>query len=222
MRKKSLLSFFFFFFFFFLSFAITALSASNIDILVFSPHPDDAVLCCGGTIAKALKTKKKVKVVFVTNGDAYSRAAAYLAKKKEKKLLPADYINLGIILQKEALRAQRKLGLKKKDIIFLSYPDKGPRFIWEEKSKGNYYSAVTNRAFSPYRRTYHRAKKGYNKRNLLLDIEEILKKFHPRKIYTPLLLDIYPDHNSTTKFALLALDEPRKKDTVNYYSQIGI
>ena len=134
MRKKSLLSFFFFFFF--LSFAITALSASNIDILVFSPHPDDAVLCCGGTIAKALKTKKKVKVVFVTNGDAYSRAAAYLAKKKEKKLLPADYINLGIILQKEALRAQRKLGLKKKDIISLSYPDKGRGLFGKRRVKG--------------------------------------------------------------------------------------
>lgn len=198
-------------FLFFFLFLPISLFASNIDILIFSPHPDDATLCCGGTIAKACKLKKKVKVVFVTNGDAYSKAASFLVKKKEENLSSADYINLGKIRQKEAIRAGKDLGLRKNDMIFLSYPDKGLKSIWEETYEENYYSPFNGKTASPYILTYQRAKKGYNKKNLLLDIEEIIEKFHPKKIYTPSLLDIHPDHASTTKFVLLALDELRNK-----------
>jgi len=200
---RSLLFLFFFLFPIFLF-------ASNTDILVFSPHPDDVTLCCGGTIAKACKLKEKIKVVFITNGDAYSKAASFLAKKEERNLISSDYINLGKIRQKEAIKAGKELGLRKSDLIFLSYPDRGIKFIWEETCR-DYYSPFTCRNTSPYSLTYKRAKKGYNKKNLLLDIEEIIEKFRPKKIYTPSLLDTHPDHASTTKFVLLALDELRNK-----------
>lgn len=180
--------------------ATSCFSPKSTDILILSPHPDDETLCCGGTIAKAISEKKSVKVVFLTNGDAYTL---------DKKERDSYYIALGKERQREAQKAVEKLGLRKEDLIFLSYPDAGLSPIWEEDYDFNYRSEHTQVSFSPYPLTFARAREGYNKKNLLLDLRDILKKYKPKKIYTPHPLDNHPDHSATSKFLYLALDELR-------------
>ncbi|MCO4292229.1 bacillithiol biosynthesis deacetylase BshB1 [Solitalea sp. MAHUQ-68] len=45
----------------------------KLDILVFAAHPDDAELCCSGTIAQHVKMGKKVGVVDLTRGELGTR-----------------------------------------------------------------------------------------------------------------------------------------------------
>jgi bacillithiol biosynthesis deacetylase BshB1 len=46
---------------------------SRLDILVISAHPDDAELCCGGTLAKLVNQGKSVGVVDLTRGEMGTR-----------------------------------------------------------------------------------------------------------------------------------------------------
>lgn len=47
---------------------VTDLSRS--DALIIAPHPDDESIGCGGTIVKHIKAGSRVKVIFLTDGDA--------------------------------------------------------------------------------------------------------------------------------------------------------
>ena len=40
----------------------------NKKILVVAAHPDDDILGCGGTLAKAINLKAKVKILFLGEG----------------------------------------------------------------------------------------------------------------------------------------------------------
>lgn len=205
---------------FFCFFFITSLSAAEkpaVDLLVLSPHPDDETLCCAGTILKAVQDNKKVKIVFLTNGDADSEAVAVWTKKKPQELSPEDYIAFGEERQREALQAAKKLGLKEKDVIFFSYPNKGLSYLWKKEYNQNYKSPATGTFFSPYRITYKRAKEGYNRENLFSDIEGILREYKPKNIYTPHPSDTHLDHQATTLFLNLALEKLRQKAGVSYY-----
>ena len=78
--------------------------------LVFSPHPDDETLGCGGTIIRKKQHGADVKVIFMTDGsDSHSH------------LLPAE--ELKSIRTREALSATKKLGLTTADLHFLEFPD---------------------------------------------------------------------------------------------------
>lgn len=166
-----------------------------IDILVFSPHPDDETIACGGSISKAIKENKKVKIVFLTNGDAYPESASIWLKKKAERLVPQDYIVFGKERKKEALGAVKTLGIGEKDAIFLNYPD--------------------NKLFSLWMQEELPGKKLYSKRNLLNDIKKILSDYQPKKIYLPHPADNHKDHQATTLFVYLVLKELRNADKSN-------
>lgn len=74
-------------------------------ILVFSPHPDDDVIGCGGSIAKHVTQDNEVIIVYMTSGEAGSLGYA----KKE----------LAKIREKEAREAAEILGVGVQDLIFL-------------------------------------------------------------------------------------------------------
>ena len=38
-------------------------------ILIFAPHPDDAEIGCGGTIAKHIAKGDQVKIIYITSGE---------------------------------------------------------------------------------------------------------------------------------------------------------
>ena len=88
------------------------------NIVVFSPHPDDEVLACGGTIAKKLSQKYCVFIVFMTDGASgpeYSRygKASGLTSEQLKE-----------IRKQEAINANTILGVYQKNLIFLGIEDR--------------------------------------------------------------------------------------------------
>lgn len=76
-------------------------------VLVFSPHPDDDLIGCGGSIAKHIKQENQVTIVYMTSGDAGS-----LKYSKEE---------LTKIREEETEEAAKIFGLN--DLIFLRNPD---------------------------------------------------------------------------------------------------
>lgn len=75
-------------------------------VMVFSPHPDDDVIGCGGSILKHVELGNYVTVVYMTSGDASS-----LENKKE----------LAQTREQEAVKAAGVLRVK--DHVFLGRPD---------------------------------------------------------------------------------------------------
>lgn len=79
--------------------------------MVVTPHPDDAEIGCGGTIAKWVADGTEVVYVLCTNGD---KGSSDLQMTSEK---------LASIREKEQSLAAQALGIK--DVIYLRYPDGG-------------------------------------------------------------------------------------------------
>lgn len=85
-------------------------------VLVFSPHPDDEVIACGGTIARLTTEGARVEVVFATDG-AMSHSAVLDIHSDPT---PAE---LRLVRREEARSAAVALGLPKDAARFLDYPD---------------------------------------------------------------------------------------------------
>lgn len=78
-------------------------------IMVFAPHPDDDIIGCAGSIAKHVQQGRRVRVVYLTTGDAGS--------------LTCPKPELAKVRSKEAVQAAAVLGLVESDLIFLNNPD---------------------------------------------------------------------------------------------------
>ena len=77
-------------------------------VLVVSPHPDDDLIGCGGSMAKHLSEGDSVYVIYVTNGDA-----------DNQEYSPEDFTKL----RKEGtLRAAEVMGLNPSFLTFLDQP----------------------------------------------------------------------------------------------------
>ncbi|GGS17223.1 PIG-L family deacetylase [Streptomyces griseoviridis] len=85
-------------------------------VLVFSPHPDDEVIACGGTVARWAAEGARVRVVFATDG-AMSHSAVLGIHTDPT---PAE---LREIRREEARSAAKAMGLDKDAARFLDYPD---------------------------------------------------------------------------------------------------
>ncbi len=78
--------------------------------VIFSPHPDDETLGCGGTVIKKRSAGASVKIAFMTDG-----------RTSHGHLMPAD--RLTALRVKEAISAARILGMDESDVCFLGFPD---------------------------------------------------------------------------------------------------
>ncbi len=112
---------------------------------VFSPHPDDETLSCGGTIIKKKRRGAEVKIFFLTDGRASH--SQFISANKLKS-----------IRANEALAASRMLGLEENDVAFLEYKSR--------ELSNNWNSAIhkvieilrlqqPDEIFIPYRREMH-------------------------------------------------------------------
>ena len=81
------------------------------DVLVITPHPDDAEFGAAGSVAKMTREGKSVVYVVLTNGD---KGTADLNMKPEE---------LAKIREQEQLAAAKVLGVR--EVVFLRYPDQG-------------------------------------------------------------------------------------------------
>ncbi|HLX65085.1 MAG TPA: bacillithiol biosynthesis deacetylase BshB1 [Planctomycetota bacterium] len=54
----------------------------KLDLLVLSPHPDDAELLCGGVLLKAKRAGKKIGVVDLTEGEMGTRGSIAIRRKE--------------------------------------------------------------------------------------------------------------------------------------------
>ncbi|MFA5316413.1 MAG: PIG-L deacetylase family protein [Dehalococcoidales bacterium] len=79
------------------------------EVLVFTPHPDDAELGIAGTVACWTRKGKNVIYAVCTNGDKGT---------SDRSLKPVD---LARIREQEQLAAARILGVS--EVIFMRYPD---------------------------------------------------------------------------------------------------
>ncbi|MCP2604747.1 PIG-L family deacetylase [Candidatus Aminicenantes bacterium AH-873-B07] len=117
------------------------------DILVISPHPDDAEFGVAGTVAKWVKEGKSVIYVICTSGE---KGIDDINIKPEE---------LAKIREKEQLEAARVLGVS--EVIFLRYPDQEledtPEFRKEIVTLIRKYKPEIVVTSDPYRRyIWHR------------------------------------------------------------------
>lgn len=54
----------------------------KLDVLCFAAHPDDAELCCGGTLIKLAKSGKKTGIIDLTLGELSTRGTLKLREKE--------------------------------------------------------------------------------------------------------------------------------------------
>jgi len=85
-------------------------------IIVFSPHPDDETLGCGGTIAKMVKSGREVYIVFMTDGRNSHKYVLGIHDNPSPE-------ELALIRKREAFNAAKVLGMDESKLIFLDFED---------------------------------------------------------------------------------------------------
>jgi len=182
-------------------------------LLVISPHPDDETLGVGGLMRRVVSRGGAVHVVWLTSGDGFPEGvetADGIARPTFQ-----DYRSYGGVREVEARAAVQSLGVDRRALSFLGFPDEG---MCELAS--TYLSAKARAFKSPYTRrispplteqvirgTRYR---GYDARR---ELERVLVRFAPTLIVIPHPEDAHPDHCSTHIFvreAMAAVSSPRR------------
>lgn len=180
--------------------ALAAMAREPVDLLVVAPHPDDEVLMAGGVLARAMREKKRARVVVLTNGD-------FTCTRN------------GHVRQGETIDALASLGVREDDVTFLGYPDgwlvdlgAAPlppldRVMLDgscAKTGGTYAERGEGH------RDAHSARAGspapYTADALEEDLAAILTRTRPRDVYVAHPADTHPDHAATYEFLRRALD----------------
>lgn len=121
--------------------------SESVEIMVVTPHPDDAEFGVAGTVARWVGEGKSVVYVVCTSGDKGSNDPDM---KPEK---------LACIREEEQLAVAELLGVR--EVVFLRYPDQGledtPEFRKELVRLMRLYRPATVVTADPYRRyLWHR------------------------------------------------------------------
>ncbi|MGB9792028.1 MAG: PIG-L deacetylase family protein [Thermacetogeniaceae bacterium] len=146
---------------------------------MIAPHPDDETLAAAGIIQRTLRSRGKVKVVVVTSGNHFVKAAQIVTGKG--KVGPKEFAYLGRVREKECLAALRELGVRENDIIFMRYPDKGLLMLWQSSRGRNLSCTAQGRQLANFLRNF-------------------IISFHPTDIYYPASVDEHPDHRGVNDF----------------------
>ncbi len=180
-------------------------------LMIFSPHPDDESLGAAGLIQRVLKEGGKVKVVFMTNGDGFPEGV----EREDHISHPTakDYRRYGAERRGEALNAVTTLGMKRREVIFLGFPDGGLSYLRLQFLAGlpAYKSPFTleNRP-APSEIIIPRT--DYTGHDLIREIDRVMAVFRPNLLATTPPQDEHPDHSATYFFVKEALTQVSKKN----------
>jgi LmbE family N-acetylglucosaminyl deacetylase len=180
---------------------------SPVDLLIFAPHPDDEVIGTCGVVLQAIAAGKSMRIVFVTNGDGYPRAASALLHTPIPELGPSDFIALAATRQHEADAAAELIGIDPGGLVFLGYPDATLNTICADGSGDPVASPFTGTTstYGPSHADYHTLAHGrpgmYTRSEIAADVEEILRQSQPASVYVTDAADDHPDHKAA--FALV-------------------
>jgi len=170
-------------------------------VLVIAPHPDDETIGAGGLILRLARRGAPVRIVFVTNGDGYPQAVAQ--DFHEQKPRDTDYLEFGELRRREAVAAARHLGLHRRDLVFLGFPDGGLAQLWRDHwSRTNPYTSPYTKEDSPP------APDGaeYDGQDLTSLVARELRTFRPTVVVIPHPYDAHLDHATASYFVIDALD----------------
>lgn len=173
--------------------------AKKTDILIVSPHPDDAALCCGGLIQQSIALGKTVRVVNITDGEGYKEAAALLAHKTADTVKPEDMLSLGRTRQEEERRAMNILGVPSSSVLFLGYPDGFLDEVHKNEGSPPFTSPFTN--LSKSLETNH----VFSRTAAVADIASLIGLLNPAQIIIPARTDAALDHVVTNLFVTDAM-----------------
>ncbi|MCL0080193.1 PIG-L family deacetylase [Dehalococcoidia bacterium] len=85
-------------------------------LTVFSPHPDDETLACGGTLAKKIMEKHAVYVIFMTDGRNSHKTVFNIQENPTPE-------EVKVIRKNEAKEVAKILGVKLENLFFLDFED---------------------------------------------------------------------------------------------------
>jgi LmbE family N-acetylglucosaminyl deacetylase len=168
-------------------------------VMVFAPHPDDETIALGGLIARLARAGAPVRVVFVTNGDGYPRAVEQ--DFDVERPTDADYVAFGALRQREAVAALAHLGVSRRQIRFLGFPDGGLADLWRAHwlPSHPYTSPYTGEASPPDDGV------GFDGQDLTSALVRAIADFRPTVIVMPHPYDTHLDHAHTSYFVTEAL-----------------
>jgi LmbE family N-acetylglucosaminyl deacetylase len=183
-------------------------------VMVFAPHPDDETVGVGGLLNRLVRARVPVRVVFVTNGDGYPLAVE--AEFDLRHPAREDYLALGRLRQQEAMRALGRLGLGKRDALFLGFPDGGLAELWREHwSRAHpYTSPYTKEDSPPYPHAVARDVE-YDGQDLLSIVTRVIRDFRPTVVVMPHPSDTHPDHVHAGYFVTEAVSNLQADGTIS-------
>ena len=173
-------------------------------IIVVAPHPDDEVLGAGGLIQQACATGAAVRIVYLTNGD--HNQIAFKLYNLSLHLRPGEYLAFGEMRRREATAAVALLGLSREQLTFLGYPDYGALRMWRDYwgECAPFRSDATQATAVPYRDAF-KFGHPYKPENVVADLREVFREFHPTKVFVTHPADTNPDHRAAANFVRLAV-----------------
>lgn len=178
-------------------------------VLILAPHPDDETIGCAGIIQEALAKNANIHVVYLTNGD--HNEFAFIVYEKRIVLSQKEFIRLGEVRRKEATKAMKLLGLDESELVFLGYPDFGTftmfKDFWQENIP--FQSWLTRINNVPYKEDFSYGL-SYKPGNVLADLEKLLLKYRPTKIFVSHPADVNLDHETCYLFLQIALSNVQK------------
>ncbi len=178
-------------------------------ILVLAPHPDDETIGCAGIIQEAIAKNANIHVVYLTNGD--HNELAFIVYEKRIVLSQKEFIHLGGVRKKEAIKAMQLLGLDESELVFLGYPDFGTFTMFKDYWQENipFQSMLTRINKVPYKDDFSYGL-SYKPGNVLADLEKLLLKYKPTKIFVSHPADVNLDHETFYLFLQIALSNLQK------------
>jgi LmbE family N-acetylglucosaminyl deacetylase len=175
-------------------------------LLVLSPHPDDETLAAAGLIRRVVKAGGTVRVVLLTSGDAFSEGV----ETSDGIVNPTanDYRHYGTMREHEAVNALTSLGVDRRLITFLGFPDDGlcqlaSRYL--SAKRRSFESPYTDRISPPLTEQVIRGVK-YRGVDIRRELERIVREFGPTMMALPHPEDDHPDHCSSHIFGRDVVD----------------